>query len=302
MPKNLVLLLVLIIGGISLVQGVFAQGRSLGISPLSFELTGNPGEVIENYLRVFNPSKDDVVGVKMEVEDIAPSGETGGVVVEAPGTETYSLASWVRCEPGDFSLNPKEEKFIKFTITVPQNAEPGGHYGSVLAGSKAVTGPEFTGTAITQRVGSLVLLTVPGEMREKLLVEEFAAPNYSEYGPIPFTIKFKNKGTVHVRPIGSVTITDFRGEKITEIEIPQKNVLPEAIRKIEVEWCKKWLFGGKYTATLTGSYGISDTPFPSKVINFWVFPWKLDLGIVGLVILMILGRRRWMAALQRLVY
>ena len=292
-------MLVLIAGGMIVGQGVFAQG-TIAITPLTFELTGNPGDIIENYFKVINPSRDYSIRVKMEVEDITPTGEAGGVVVEAE-SETYSLAKWIKCEPEEFSLISREEKFVKFTITIPENAEPGGHYGTVLAGTMGVAGPGVTGTAIAQRVGSLVLLTVPGEMMEELIVKEFTAPGYSEYGPIPFEIKFENKGTVHVRPVGLVTIADFMGKKVAEIELPQRNVLPDAVRIFEVSWDKKWLFGGKYIATLAGTYGMSDTPFISKVITFWVFPWKVGLGILGVIILLILSRRRWIAAFRILI-
>ena len=287
--------------GIIFSHSVFAQGTSLGISPVSFELTGEPGDVIENFVKVYNPSPDSVVGVKMEVEDISPTGETGGVVVEAPETESYSLARWIYCEPREFDLHPKEEKTVKFTIRIPENAEPGGHYGSVLAGAKGIAGGGGTGALVVQRVGALVLLTVPGEMIEKLTVKEFSAPRYSEYGPIPFTLKFENQGTVHVKPVGSITIADFMGKKIAEVEFSSKTVLPDAIRKIEAEWNKKWLLGGKYTATLSGTYGRREVPFSSVVITFWAFPWKIGLGILGLIILLIITRRRWAAAFRILI-
>src|SRR3989338_7620650 len=131
----------LIAGGITLGNSIFAEGVSIGISPVSFELTGKAGEVIENYIKVGNYSTEEVLGVRMVTEDIAPSDEGGGVMVEPADTESYSIASWVIFDPVEFTLNPGEEKFVKFSIAVPENAEPGGHYGSVLAGTKALTCP-----------------------------------------------------------------------------------------------------------------------------------------------------------------
>ncbi len=181
------LVIVLIVGGIFFYQTVLAQ-VSIGISPLVFEITASPGEVIENYLKVYNSSADEIVIIKMEVEDIAPTGETGHVTVEPAETESYSIARWVNVELKEFELQPREEKFVKFIIQVPENAEPGGHYGTVLASTKAVAGPRATGATIIQRIGSLVLITIPGVMEENLIVKDFTAPHYSEYGPIPFEI------------------------------------------------------------------------------------------------------------------
>jgi hypothetical protein len=301
MRKKLVCFLFLVIGGLILAKGVLAQ-LSIGISPLTFELTANPGDVVENYLKVYNPSSDTTIKIGMVLEDIAPTGETGHVVVEPAETETYSLAKWIKVEPAEFDLNPKEEKFIKFTIEVPENAEPGGRYGTVIAGAKGVTGPAAVGAAIAPRVGALVLLTVPGVMKEELVVKSFATlRKYFEHGPISFEIRFENLGTVHVRPTGYVTITNWLGQKVGDAEISPRNVLPGAVRKFEASLPEKWLFAGRYTATLTGSYGLSNIPLIPTVITFWVFPWKIGLIILVVLILLIFARKRFAAAFRILL-
>lgn len=291
----------LVVGGIILGQGVLAQGAAIAISPATFELTANPGDIIINQLKVYNPSDSASVGVEMQIEDIAPTGEIGHVVVEPAETETYSLARWVYVEPKEFVLEARAQKFVTFTISVPESAEPGGHYGTVLATTRSIIGPEMTGTIIAQRIGSLVLLSVSGELTEELIVKDFSAPRYSEYGPVPFIIKFENTGTVHVKPRGFVTITDWLGNKVADVEFPQRNVLPNAVRRLEVSWDKKWLWVGKYTATLNGNYGVSNTPFSTAVITFWAFPWKAGLVIWAFVALLILSRKRWMAAFKILL-
>ena len=293
-------IIILFIGGIILARTVFAQGAGVGISPLTFELTANPGDVIENQVKVYNPS-DATIGIKMEVEDFTIEGEIGHVRIEPAGTETYSLATWVKMEPEEFTLGPGEQKFVKFTINIPDNAEPGGHYGSILARTTAVVGGEYIGAAIAGRVGSLVLLSIAGEVEENLIVKDFSAPRYSEYGPIPFVIRFENKGTVHVKPKGFVTVTNWLGRKVTDIEIPQRNVLPNSIRMIETSFSEKWLWAGKYTATLTGSYGMSNTHLIPAVITFWAFPWKIGILILVVLIFFILTRRRWFAAFKILI-
>jgi len=297
----LILIVGIIVGGIVFGSQIQAQGeRGVGISPLTFELTANPGDAITNQVKVYNPGAG-TVGIKMETEDFAVSGEIGHVTVEPPETETYSIARWVTFEPQEFALDPGEQKFVTFTISVPENAEPGGHYGAVLAGTSGIIGEEFMGAAVAGRVGALVLLSVAGEIKEDLRVKEFFAPSYSEYGPIPFTIKFENRGTIHVKPAGFVTITDWYGKKVADIEFSQNNVLPNSVRKIETSLDKKWFFAGKYTATLTGSYGISNTSFTPVVITFWAFPWKVGLGILIVIILLILSRKRWVAAFRILI-
>jgi len=296
---------ILIIGitlGLILFNIVFAQdtGQGLSISPLTFELTANPGDVLTNKLKVYNPSSSAII-VKMEAEDFKAVGETGKVVVAPEENITYSLKRWVRIEPAEFTLEPKEQKFVDFIIEVPGNAEPGGKYGSVLATTGGVMGDKLTGTTIAQKVGALLLLTISGPVQESLTVKEFSAPHFLEYGPVPFLIRFENIGTVHVRPRGFVTITDWRGKKVADVEFPQMNVIPNAVRKVEAKWDCKWLFG-RYTATLVGSYGTANLPFEPPVLTFWVFPWKIALGIFSIILLVLifffLTRRRWKLAMK----
>lgn len=299
--RDRILFIFLVIGGLILAKGIFAQGGSIGISPLIFELSGNQGEIIENLLKVYNPSSDSTIQVRMQVEDIAPSGDSGEVTVEPADSESYSLASWVQYDKGEFSLKPKEEKIIKFTIVIPNNAEPGGHYGSILAGVRAIAGIEATGSLILPRVGTLLLITIPGEIKENLTIKDFSAPRYSEYGPVNFTFRFENQGTAHVKPAGLITITNWLGRKVVDVEFSSKNVLPGAVRKFEASWQNKWIFGGRYTATLSGSYGSLNTPLIPRVITFWAFPWKVGAGIILLIIFFIITRRRWLSAFRILI-
>lgn len=301
--KRPLILIILVIGGLVLANLVSAQQIGVTVSPLTFELTANPGDTIVNTLKIYNPT-DSIISIKMEAEDFKPLGEIGQVVVEPEAEITYSLKRWVKTTPTEFTLEPKEQKFVDFEISIPENAEPGGKYGSILASTTGMVGKEVTGTAIAQKVGALLLLTVAGPVKENLTIKEFSASSFFEYGPVPFVIRFENAGTVHVRPRGFVTITNWWGKKVADIEFSQLNVIPGAIRKIETKWDNKWLFG-KYTAMLVGSYGTANLPFNPPVLTFWAFPWKVALGIIIVLILIFAffykTRKRWQLALRILI-
>lgn len=280
---------------------VRAEGRGVGLSPLTFEMTVNPGDTEINQLKVYNPNEESQIGIKMEVEDFTVIGEIGHVKIEPAETETYSIARWVTIDSEEFILGPGEQKFIEFTIDIPDDAEPGGHYGSILAKTTSVVGGEFAGAAVAGRVGALVLLSVSGEVRESLSVESFSVPNYSEYGPINFELRFKNTGTVHLKPRGHLTITNWLGTKVADLEVPQNNVLPGSIRKIDIPWSEKWLWAGKYTATLSANYGVSNSAIEPVVISFWAFPWKVGVVVLLVIFFFVLTRKRWAAAFRILL-
>ena len=301
------IVLVLAILGFIVNAGIaFAQEKSGGgvtISPLTFELTTNPGDTIINKIKVFNPS-DSPISVKMEAENFKPIGEEGKVVTSTEEDEdtTYSLRKWIKIIPNEFILEGNGQRSVDFIIEVPQDAEPGGKYGSILAGvSGSMSNEETMGAAVSTKTGSLVLLMVSGDLNEKLAISNFSAPSFQEYGPVPFEIKFENMGTVHAKPRGYIMITDWFGNNVTEFEFSQKNVMPGAIRKIDVEWDIKWLFG-KYTASVIGVYGTSNKSITSQVITFWVFPWKLMLGILIILLVIFIfffkTKKRWQLALK----
>jgi len=269
MNKTKLPILLIGIGIISVIWSfrVDAQLTALSITPLTFELTANPGDSLSHKLKVYNPN-DNNVFVKMEVEDFKTVGEEGQIIVVPDEETTYSLKKWVKTEPTEFALEPKEHRFVSFTIEVPKNAEPGGKYGSILASATSDT-EEMPYFSVKQ--GSLILLTVSGDMIESLIIKEFSAPENSEKGPILFTIRFENNGTVQVIPRGYIAISDCQGEKIDDISFQQINILPDAVRKVEALWDRERLTGC-YTATLVGSYGTTETPFTSEEITFRISP------------------------------
>jgi len=309
--KNPLMALVLV-GGIFFANEALAgEGTALGISPAVFEITANPGEVVKNAVRVNNPT-DNIINVKMTAEDIKPSGDEGEVIVTSPGSETYSISNWIKCEPDNFQLNPGEEKAVEFTINVPQNVEPGGHYGSVVAGPTGIASLNITGAAIIPRVATVILVSIPGEMKEEISVKEFYSQikdknqvqeayiktNFFQYGPIGFAAKFENSGTVHLKPGASIIITNWFGKKVAQFGFPSQNVLPGADRVIHTQWNDTGFLFGRYKATLTGGFGTYNTPFNSKDVTFWVFPIREILIGLAVIIFFILTRKRWGAALK----
>jgi hypothetical protein len=281
--------------------------RGVGISPLTFELTANPRDIVGNELRIYNPT-DETILIKMEAEYFLPIGEEGKVITTSEEDEdtTYSLRKWITIVPSEFTLKKGEERFVNFTIEIPEDAEPGGKYGSILAGISGSVSEDgtTTGASVATKTGALVLLMVSGDLNEKLAITDFSAPSFQEYGPVPFEMRFENMGTVHVKPRGYIVITDWFGKNVAEVEFPQKNVMPGATRKVAIEWDTKWLFG-KYTASMIGVYGTSNKNLTSQVVTFSVFPWKLMLGVFIILIIIITfffkTRRRWRTALKILI-
>lgn len=266
-----------------------AGGSNLSISPLTFELTANPGDQISNVVRVFN-NGDTPMSVAMEIRDFTAAGERGEVALGTLENQSFSLTHWVKVSPETFVLEPRSFKVVDFNITVPPNAEPGGHYGTILASLTSTA--ESTGAALAQKIGSLLLLQVSGEIQEHMGVSSFVAPGFSEYGPVALTARFENTGSVHLKPRGFIVVKNMLGDEVARLDVPQSNVLPNSIRKLSVSVPDRWLWG-RYDATLTAIYGTTNEPL-SVSVSFWVFPWKVALGVgfAAIVVLLVLFRSR----------
>ncbi|KKQ94646.1 MAG: hypothetical protein UT18_C0009G0057 [candidate division CPR2 bacterium GW2011_GWC2_39_10] len=269
---------------------IYAEGdtggaRGITIVPLNFELFANPGESITDKVRVTNTS--DVEGsYQILIQDFAATGEEGNVSLfeDDQTNHSFSLAKWIQPEPKNFTLKAKEEKTIYFTINVPKDAEPGGHYASVLVNMGGDVKPSG-GASVASRIGSLILLRVSGNIREEANIESFTAPSYSEKSPIEFDLRVKNTGNNHIRPKGTIVITNILGQKVTEVPLDGLNVLPNAIRKIPTTWKPNQMLAGRYTATLVANYGSSNKQLTSTV-SFIVFPKWLALVVgTGIILL-----------------
>ncbi len=268
----------------ALLFGLVSFAGAVSLSPTTFELSANPGDKIVNYIRVYN-DQDIPIGVTMEIENFTASGEEGRVVIEkSEETSNFSLASWVRVTPTDFTIAPHSFHQVEYTVSVPLKAEPGGHYGSILV-TVVGAGTNGTGLGISQKLASLLLLNVAGQVKEGMLVRDFSAPAFSEYGPVNMVARFENTGSIHLKPRGFVIIKNLFGKQVAQLDIPQSNILPETVRRVEIPWTEKYSFG-KYEATLTAIYGSTNEPLTSSV-SFWVIPWKIASVVLLAVLLLI---------------
>ncbi len=292
----------LILGAVVLVpiQKVRAEdpGRGFTITPPVFELKANPGDKVSESISLFNNGSEDIV-IATSVENLKPIGDKGQVsVVDDKEQSLPSLKDWIVMNAGAINLGKGETKNVQFDLNIPQNAEPGGHFATVLFTTVNNKPDPGTGSLLSQKVGSLVFLTVAGTVQEKASVISFNALKRILWKNqnINFILKVKNIGNVYVRPRGFLIINDIFGRKVSEIEIDGKNVLPTAIREIPMQYNAKNLFG-PYTATLSLTYGSTNQNI-NATTGFWIIPFVPTIIILLFIIMIFLMRKRlWLAIL-----
>ena len=258
-----------------------AQG--IEISPTLVEINASKGKTYNIRLKITNITTSDLVYTP-SINDFNATNETGTphVILDSTLPNTSSIKTWIQ-EILPITLKPRESTEILAKITIPDNAEPGGHYGVIrFAGDT----PEInsTGVGLTASAGVLLLVRVDGAITEKAEVASFYAAksgsqsSFFENSPINFVTRIKNDGNVHIKPVGNIEIRDMFNNLVTTMSVnaEKSNVLPSSIRRFDSQYGKNWMFG-KYTANLTLGYGANGQALTSTV-SFWVIPYKIIIA------------------------
>jgi len=202
----------------------------------------------------------------------------------------YSLKDYIHPAITEFNLNHGERIRIPFTIDIPENAAPGGLYGSLVVWA---SNPEKQGEVknesaegqvkVISRLASLIFVKVKGDAKEDGSLLDFKTTNrFYEKGPVKFEVSYENKGNIYLNPYGMIEITNLMGRKVGAIEIAPFFVLPQSKRWQYYSWDRAPLFG-LYTAKLSLNRGY-DNIVDEKEIKFWVVPWKfIIIVLLGLV-------------------
>ena len=303
----------------------------LSISPPTYELTANPGDNLTEAIRLSNLSSDTVT-YESAVEDFKVGG-TEGQVTLSPDDSANAFSKWFNVTPKQITLNPRESRSVNFTISSPVTAEPGSHFASLLFQPKVVaTSRGATGAQVIQRVGALILLNIKGSSTEKATLENFStktyvgewdqvlgsdnktsitvpknellenehAASYFSTGPIGFQLLFKNEGNVHIKPTGTISIYNLFNQKVAEFPIDGRNVFPQGERRITAIWPESKLWGGYYRAHLFTVYGSKNLSLTAET-HFFAFPSTPLWIIIGSLVILILVRKRLVAAIRVLV-
>ncbi|MBP9817439.1 hypothetical protein KBC75_01615 [Candidatus Shapirobacteria bacterium] len=277
-------------------QTVNAQS-ALGLSaiPPRLELTVKPGEVVTKEIKIRNESKN-VRSITVSARDFIVTDDAGTPIqIEGDSTQNrWASSNWISVSPSSFRLDPGETKSLMLTVIAPEEALPGGHYAMVLHSPKNEAVLNDTGSVIQTNVGTLVYITVPGDITEKALVKDFTAPKFSEYGPVDFKTNITNLSDIHIAPIGSVDIKNLFGGRTASLPLSNTNIFPQTSREFTNTLARKWLFG-RYAATLNAGYGTTGQALTATIF-FWVIPWRLiTLALVALALIVtifILVRQR----------
>jgi hypothetical protein len=286
-----VILVFLFVGAFAFVGVTLAAEKaSLQIQPIIIEKQIDPGKDFNGTLRATNTGTIAQT-YTVSVEDIESIDENGMPIFSKQKQATaFEMSSWVKIENKTFTLAPNEVAAIPFTVEVPKDATPGGHFAALFVNTSGKK-PDTVGAAVGYQVGSLLSFQISGEVVESADIRTFTSDK-TVYGEtkVKFVAKVENEGNSLVRPRGLVEIMDMFGKKTASLKLNDSGdaVFPHSSREFAVTWEDKKPHMGKYTAIASFSYGLDIKRTIFSEIEFYIAPTNIITPVLGFLFLIAL--------------
>jgi hypothetical protein len=253
------------------------------ITPVRQTIVLDPGASQVVQVELMNDS-DDTVAYIPEVDAFSLNQDNGRAVF---GARDIALL-WTQANRDSVLVAPGQTILISFTVTIPEDAEPGSHYLGLFAKQAPVDGTIGVGS----RVGSLLFLHVAGEYSEDVTRELFFSDNTFVWGgPVTLNLILKNNGTIHAVPNGTIILRTPNGRLVAQQKIGDDNrkILPQG------RWESKhvfsgldWRDSGRLEAVLSLQYGISNQREILDRITLWYLPIGFSFFVLaGLILLFV---------------
>ena len=290
--------------------------KALTVGPVKLEYSVDPGDVLKG--QVFLMNEIEVTKTFYPVfEKYIEVGNKKKFLSEEP-----SMAKWFEMT-SQITLSPQEQSYIPFTLRVPEDVEPGGHF-AVMWWSTAPPAKEGSGQmAIVTRAGILIYLRVSGDVKESGELIDFSAnKRFFSHLPVGFSTAFESTGNVHLKPKGEIIIKNIFGRTKSILEINEfgSQVFPQSRKSFQSVWGaskladnqksgffsglkKEWqgFAFGPYRAKLKLVYGELEQQIEEGFI-FFVLPWRILIFVILILVILIFGVKkynRWLIAKAR---
>lgn len=299
--------------------GFINHAQAITLHTLKIEASVDPGAQIVENIKLFNDQEKTLVLYPF-TEAFKDSGDESGNPTFVPVDPAVdALPNWIIFNSEVYSIEPGQYLEFPVVINIPQNAEPGGHYGVIFFGTVPQSESRKTGVQLGMKIGVLVIVDVAGDAQEEVSLLSFQTKGNQllfNHLPVTFETRLKNDGNVHVKPSGMITIRNLFGGVAAEIPFNSQdgNLLPKTKRKYEDIWYKDLQFYdvgaasdsnqsffdklklewnnfalGYYKATVKMNVGRHAENYLVADTGFWVLPWRVvTIGILLLVFLVLI--------------
>jgi len=266
--------------------------RTFTITPPTVELSLDPGAKKEGTIKLINDSATPLT-FNVSMQDFIVKDNAGTPDILPPGTlsNKYSGADWVALYPNVVTIQPHSKAEFQYFVQVPLDARPGGHYAAAIYTPSNTLQISGTGASVNTSVGTLFYVTVNGPVNIKARVISFLTKGFWDFGPVTVNTQIQNNSDIHITPSGTITLTNMLGQKSDTKSLATYNIFPGVSRDYQTKLGKTFMLG-LYKANLKATYGPNSAPLVAT-LSFIVFPWKLAVFVVLMVIALVVGYKYW---------
>lgn len=296
--------------------GLSAQETAgLEVTPAVLEKVVDPGSVVFHDLRLKGIGAEELTYTFFirEITDVSASGTPVFDFSDNPPELTGDeLASWIRVNDGNDRVTVKanEEIRVPIQIIVPLDAAPGTHHAMLItrlvdeaAGEAGPSGGTGAVLGSLYEVGTTMNIRVKGDVEEGLISDKFRAGKkfYGNSDEIIFESHIQNTGNVLNRPVGFITVTDFFGKELAELEFNHKRagIMGGKERVLLTPWEPNGSLFGPYTAEMVFTYGEISKYTVVDTARFWVLPLRIFLPVVIALVVVFGGGYLWVRSMMR---
>lgn len=269
------------------------------------------GESAEDTALVINNTDEEKVVRLYAVDGIATN--TGALTCKQLSEDKTGAGKWLDVSESEVTLAPKERKEVDFTITVPEKADVGEHNACLVYQVKQDDDQSVQegGVSIQTRSATRVAVTIPGDLKKELILEDFAIDFAN--GRHIYKTDVANIGNVSVDALVGVTLRGMFGDTAFEAS-EQFPMVPRVTQIVQYKNDSLPLFGGFYTAEIKITYdkrpGIFNVPLEDNDENLitlteekriFIMPHPLLLAAVILLLFAGLLWALWLIAARKKV-
>lgn len=268
----------------------------LSVTPLLAEYTIKPNEAQTLEITLKNITSGDIIAQGF-IEDFQPDNKTGNpqIITDANKRSPNSIRNFVR-DLEDVSIPAGQQKKVSITLQTPGGAPPGAYFGVLRFKAQPANAREPQGgeVALSASVGTIVLVTVPGTIKEQVQLSAMRVYEKKKEAifflnkPDEAGIEVKNLGNGFTKPFGTVVVNDMFGSQVYQYQLnatnPRANVLPDSTREFR-DPLKNISKPGRYTLIANVTYGTGGEILIGKKTFWYLPPWVVAIIVVVLLAL-----------------
>jgi hypothetical protein len=225
--------LIALLAPLYLISGVAdAVSQDITITPTSVSPVINPGSAYRGSFQVIDQGKSGykflvyATPYNVQGEDYSPDFTA---LPTAP-----NITGWINfSSPGGY-IKPGQSITLNYTISIPENTQPGGYYAAAFAETQYPQIPNHI--TLNERVGELFYIQAAGPVAKKGELLTWQSSLFQK-PPLTSTIRLQNNGSINYPANIQVSVKDILGHTKYSLTT-QKELLPQTIRRVTIPWNK----------------------------------------------------------------